>query len=566
MKLTIKGKGHFTLNKSDFIAAGGEGSVYCKGKTAFKIYSDAKKMIPSAKIGELAVLNHDDIIKPEEILLDEKGKAVGYTMKYVKDTYALCQLFPKVFRDRFRIKPDQMTALVRSLQDIVAHAHQHDILLVDLNEMNFLVDEKFGKIYAIDCDSWQTKSFHATAIMESIRDRHAMGPGDRYNASKGTDWFSFAVVSFQMFIGIHPYKGKHDAIKTIDERMLNNISVLNKEVSVPPVCQPLTNIPQAYLDWYKAVLENGKREAPPSFLQAVIAIQQVVRIAGSTNFNVRKIVELADDIIRFDPAARMIQTSAGIFNISGGPEYALPAKMAVPVLGISQTGKVISAHVEGGKIMLYNVNRGVPIDCDILADAVMACEGNIFGKSGDKLFQLLLLEPSNSFIPMSHLVSTVSVNATKVYDGIVLQDLLGACYASLMPVAKTCYQIHLKELDGSRVVDAKYESKVVIAVAFKNGKYDKYIFRLNEDYDAYDLRMENDVGAVSPNFVVLPGTGVTIHLNEKEELELFSNAMGSSRLKVFDDPMLSGDMRIMRDGTQAMFAKGNHLYGFEVKK
>ena len=57
--------------------------------------------------------------------------------------------------------------------------------------------------------------------MDSVRDRHAAG------WNEGTDWFSFALVSFQMFVGIHPYKGKHPALKTLDERMAQNVSVLH---------------------------------------------------------------------------------------------------------------------------------------------------------------------------------------------------------------------------------------------------------------------------------------------------------------------------------------------------
>ena len=329
--------------------------------------------------------------------------------------------------------------------------------------------------------------------------------------------------------------------------------------------QPLTNIPKVWLDWYSATFEKGLRDVPPATAQVAVLIQQIVRVAGSKNFNVRKIVELMDDIIRFDPVTKLLMTGAGIFTINGVAEYALPP-MTVPVLGVSPNGKVVSAAVSMGKIKLRDIHRGQDLDCDILADSVMSCEGNIFGKSGDKLFQLIMMEPSGSFLTTTHLVGSISPNSTLMYDGVVFQDLLGAYYASLCPVSKTCYQIHFKELDGKRIVDAKYDSKVLIVVAFSKGKYDKFIFRINEDYNDYDCRVENDVGAATPNFIVMPGTGVVLHLNEKDELELFPNTIGSSRMKVFDDPMLTGDMRLMREGTQAMFSKGNHLYAFEVKK
>lgn len=566
MHVTIKGKGNFTLNKTDFVASGGEGSIYKKVDTAFKIYADPKNMVHPAKIGELSVLTMPNIIRPQDIVLDSKGTPVGYTMDYVKDTYALCQLFPKVFRDRFRIKAQQVVDLVSRLREIVEHAHASDILIVDLNELNFLMSDTFTQVYAIDCDSWQTKSFHATAIMDSIRDRHATGPGDKYNPNQGTDWFSFAVVSFQMYIGIHPYKGSHPKIKSMDERMLKNVSVLNKDVSYPPVCQPLTSIPQTYLDWFKAVLEKGDRCAPPTSLHPVVTVvPQVVRIAGSKNFNVRKVLELPDDIVRFDFETQLAVTSAAVYSLNGKSEFDLLGMSQTPTLGVSQKGKSVAAWVEMGKLKLHDITRGQRIDCDILCESVMSCAGNIYGKSSDKVFQVLLMEPSD-FMIATHVAGRISPIATKVFDGAVFQDLLGACYASIFPVSKNCFQVHLKELDGWRIIDAKYESHVLMVVAGKDGKYDKFIFRLNDDFDEYDVRKEKDTGPVALNFTVMPGTGVCLHLNQNDELELFSNRNGSTQMKVFDDPALSGDMRLAHDGTKAMFSKGNHLYSFEVKK
>ena len=82
MKVFIKGKGEINLTQKDFIAAGGQGSVYGKGNTAFKIYAEPKHMLPINKIQELSVLKNRAIIKPEDVLLDEKNRIIGYTMPF----------------------------------------------------------------------------------------------------------------------------------------------------------------------------------------------------------------------------------------------------------------------------------------------------------------------------------------------------------------------------------------------------------------------------------------------------------------------------------------------------
>ena len=210
-------------------------------------------MIAPGKIQELGALSEPDIIRPQNILFDDSGTPVGYTMRALPDAIALCQTFTKAYRERNHMTPDHMLKLVQKLQAGVKHVHAHGVLIVDLNEMNFLVDTTYESIYFIDVDSYQTAHYPATAIMESIRDRH------HSTFSQGTDWFSFGIVSFQMLVGIHPYKGKHTTLQTLDERMLANVSVLNKEVRVPGVCQPFSVIPQVYRDWYTAVFERGER-------------------------------------------------------------------------------------------------------------------------------------------------------------------------------------------------------------------------------------------------------------------------------------------------------------------
>lgn len=200
MKYTVKGKNTVDLDNKNFLAQGGEGSVYVISKTAYKIYNDPKKMLPIGKIQELSALTAKNIIKPENIILDNKNHEIGYTMRFVDDTYSLCQLFTKAFRQRNNLDHDTMFKLIQSLQNIVKHVHEKKILIVDCNELNFLASKDFKDIYAIDVDSYQTPNYPATAIMDSIRDRHTKV------FNEGSDWFSFAILAFQMFIGIHPFK------------------------------------------------------------------------------------------------------------------------------------------------------------------------------------------------------------------------------------------------------------------------------------------------------------------------------------------------------------------------
>src|SRR5689334_6788561 len=101
MKVFVKGRGEVALTQQNFVAQGGQASVYQRNGVAYKVYSDPKDAIPEAKFTELARIDDPNVVRPEDLLLEEKtSRPVGYTMRYVSDTYALCQLFPKAFRDR----------------------------------------------------------------------------------------------------------------------------------------------------------------------------------------------------------------------------------------------------------------------------------------------------------------------------------------------------------------------------------------------------------------------------------------------------------------------------------
>src|ERR1051325_1462078 len=243
----IPSKGQLRLGKSECKAQGGEGAVYVKGSSAYKIYAATSRCITQAKMDELSALVQPNIIRPLELIIDNRNRPVGYSMRAVGKAHALCQLFPKAFRQRNNLTPELTLRLVRQLQTGVSHIHNHGILIVALKDINFLGSADFKELFFIDVDSYQTPSFPATVLMESVRDRHSK------TFSAGSDWFSFAIVSFQMLVGIHPYKGTYAAFQhlpdnatKLDARMRANISVLHRDVSVPAACLPFSVIPPNY--------------------------------------------------------------------------------------------------------------------------------------------------------------------------------------------------------------------------------------------------------------------------------------------------------------------------------
>lgn len=560
--VNVKGKGKVTLTKNDYVAQGGEGKVWSKHGVGYKLYTDPRKMIPLGKIQELEAIQDARVIRPLDVV-DKKGIPVGFTFRFVEDAWTLCQLFPRVFRDRHGLTFKTIVDLVRQYQEGVENVHKADVLIVDGNEMNFLVAKDFSDIFFIDTDSYQTKSFPATALMESVRDRHMQ----KGKFSTGTDWFAFAVVTYQLFCGIHPYKGKHKTLKGFDARMNANVSVFDPSVRVPKAVYPPTVIPDAYRAWYEAVLQNGKRCPPPGVVGVVAVVMPQIRmIQGTDKLSITELHE-------FDGTIADIWTSHGHLAAltdkslwcDGRRVMDAPAEFG----GVAFSPRMdipVAVGMNPGTPTLTNMADRQAVEFGQNAQKAVSYDGRVYFKAGGKVLQLSLAETGRKVHASAKVVTDVMPNATKLFDGCLVQDLLGTAYVNVFPGSGSSFQFRLKELEAyQRIVEAKFDSGVLmVVVRSKGGKYDRLVFRFSPDYQTHDLRKVEDISPVGLNFVVLD-SGVAICLNEDEQLEMFSARKDSPKLDYVEDPMLGADMKLAKQGNKVLFARGNKVFQMKMK-
>ena len=557
MKVFTKGSTKsIELTNADFLAAGGEGKIYVKGNKVYKI-CDAGKMIPEGKFAELSVMTEPRIIKPEEILVDSHNHNCGYTMKYLKDTYAICQLFTKAFRLRNNIVPETVLDLVRQMQKTIDRVHAHDILIVDLNEFNFLVDDKFKDVYFIDVNSYQTPHYPAMAIMDSIRDRH----NQKFN--KLTDWFSFGIVSFQMFIGIHPYKGKHPKYADLNERMFNNVSIFNKDVKYPTAaCQPFSVMPDSYLDWYKAIFEKGMRLPPPSDVMGVVhVIVPVIKLVGGKSLTIDKLRDFPQNIM-------------GYYYSSGREVFVTPKKIYVDkaeydnpfekiFIGFTKTNLPIAAWITDGCVVLYDVINDKDIDFVCAGSKLMDFDGRLYVQNGMNIIEIQFTQIKDKVLASSQVVANVLEQSTRFFDGVIIQNLFDAYYVSIFPLTKQCRQIALRELDGQRVIDAKYEGRILMVMAVdKKGHYNRFIFAFKNDWN-YTFSKKENVTYAALNFTVMDND-ICVHIDEEENIEVFHVDKLAS-VKVITDDAINQDMLLAHKGASVLFTRDNEFYSMKMK-
>lgn len=561
MKVYVQGGSEVSLTKTHFVAEGGEGKVYARGKTGYKIYHDPAKAIPVGKIQELAGITDGSVIKPTAALYKgKKALHVGHTFTFVKDTWTLCQLFPRAFREREGFDHDMAVKLLRKIQAGVEAVHKAGVLIVDLNEMNFLVNKGFTVPYFIDVDSYQTVHYPATAIMPSVRDPQIAG----IDFTSLSDWFSFAIVSFQLLVGIHPFKGKHPSIKGLPERMKAGISVFDNDVKVPKVAYALDVIPSVYRDWYEALFVGGKREAPPADLHGVIVVRPVVRkVSGTDNFEITEIHEFKHDIraVFLGGGHLVVHAGAGMFV---DKRMVGMWKQATSVSFTPKHGHPVVAWRDQDTLVMMDTTTQQPLSTTLRADEIMVSGETLYIRNRDQILELTFAEAANKVIPGTRVAANVLENASRLYEGVVVQSLLGDPHVSLFPRPGACYQTMMPELKGHKVVQAKFDTGVLMVLAAEGGKYHRFVFRFDKDYANYDVRKIEDVAATDLNFVTLD-SGTCVCLNEDEELELFSNRMGSKAIKTIEDPVLGGDMRLTKNHGQLQFYRGNKLYGMKMR-
>ena len=597
MKVTVQGQGQVTLLQSDFVAAGGEGSIYCKGTTAYKIYADPKRMLPLGKMTELAAIADKDVIKPEVVLLDTKSSSpVGYTMRFVADTMPLCQIFTRAFREREGLDHATMLRLVQALQARVSAVHAASIVIVDLNEMNFIVDRRFQSVMAIDVDSYQTRSYPASALMPSVKDWQVTGS----HFTPLSDWFSFACVAFQMFVGIHPYKGQHATLKGFEARMKANASVLGPDVKVPAVVYPFSEIPSGYLAWFKAVLQDGKRLAPPTDPLASAGPlnlgQNPTRMSGSPTpgrLEIVVVLTMSRPIVGYYAgSAQQGPLGVGVHAAAWTDKELLLDGRLIPApdiraVGMSvRMGEVVSVALEGSSGSLLRFPREVDPDAPryvvrseqhgrrelfiaplTTISSVMAHHGRLYAKAGSTIVELTLHEAMGNVSVRPNIVANVLEHATHLYSGVALTSMLGASYASLFPEAGSHRQVRVRELDGLKVVDAKYDGAnhhgVLQVVAGKGGSYARLTFVVDEAAESAQLvaRVE-DITPAGLNFVCLE-SGVCVEITEEDQLEVWSYLHPSRPRKQVAS--LGNDMRLVHHKGGVGGIRGQSVYALRMK-
>ena len=545
-----------------FLAKGGEASVYQMQGNVLKIYHDSNKAIPENKIQELSVLNiNPSIVAPKNLVYGKGNKIVGYVMSYVLGADPLCQFFPKAYKKRHSISQNDIAEMVKNSQSILDFIHSNDILVVDLNELNILAKRPpnaNGAMTFIDVDSYQTKNFPATAIMESIRDRQIKG----LKWDEGSDWFSWACIMFNLYTNIHPYMGKHPSYtgekngrSRLEQRMDDNISIFDKDVSYPKgVVNDFGVIPRRHLDWFKSVFVHGDRMPPPlpDMSVPLVVDSQINIIRGNVNFDVVETLNFEEDII-------------AVFSLFGSQYYTTRNY-------VYREGRQILSKTSPNKAVGFS-DKMQPV---IMSDAVL------YDKDGNKILSVTSNEffgRNGKIYNLNHdslnLIETKTLNhkifaneskldsvsfAAKKFDGVVIQNLLGQVHLTIPYDEKKSCTVKVEELNDYRILDARSEDKFTVIVAEKGGKYSRFIVIIDYGSKTYHIKETKNVMFDIINFTVI--RGMCILMIDSNSIALFKDL---KTIRLIDNTPFDSSCVLFNDGNGVFFCDGPRVYSLKMK-
>lgn len=564
-KIIVGSKGlALTLTDRDYVAAGGEAAVFKKDNIAYRIYHKPTDMIPLDKIKELMLVTSPNVNKPLDIIYEPKTSLpLGFTMEFLEKTHPLCKLFTGSFKDDNGIDPMMTAALVKKLQSTVSEVHKDRFLIVDLNEMNVLVSDDFTTPYFIDVGSWQTPSFPATAIMESIRDPLVKN----MKFTEGSDWFSWSILAFQLYTHVHPYKGRHPNYKLSEwrRRMDDGVSVFANGATVPSFCNSFSVIPKRHLDWFKAVYTKNERSEPPlpDSTAAVALPPQVVTLRTSSRFTISEVHNYGTDIIsvHYLYGVEYTITKKGIYINRGNHKFPLTAKNPKEMVCESDTpNSPVFAYSDGGNDMVFRTGYSVIGDAAI-NNGYFYRNGAIYTVAHGTMVENTFTTMGSNIGLRATVVENVSELTTKVFDGLVLQDLFGKAWLSVPYDKGRCLSKHIKEMDGFRILDAKGVKNFCVVVGEKKGKYHRFIIIFDSEYRQYTVREVPDINYDGINFTVSPG-GVGVLLSNDSEVELFRD---NTNINVITDPPFDAKMKLFCAPDGVHFINGTSIFKVTMK-
>lgn len=568
-KVELEGVGALTVRPSDYMTQGGEGAIYRKNGRILKLALDPTELRRSGKPEKIKLLrsrlSHPSIIVPCGMVLDGHDEPIGYHLPFVEgEPYP--RLFTNDWRNTNHFGDSETTKLASTMHEVVSHAHQAHVLMVDANELNWLanvrnIDRPIP--YVIDVDSWQIDHFAATVVMPSIRDWQSP-------ITEASDWFAWGVVTFLLYTGIHPYKGKLDGYKPgeLERRMRENASVFRPEVRLNRAVRDFKVIPGPLLDWYRSTFEDGERTKPPSPLQTGIAHTapgRVLRVVQTTTGGLayEELLRIpGEDVISLWPCGVVRTNTDHLVEV--GSKRTLTHLSGTRAAVVKRDGGYLIAEEIGTAWQFRFVTLAGTehaLTCNLPIEQVVRSGERLFAITETELVEIVLQAFSKPILATGARWQVLG-KSTRWFQGIGVSDVLGAIHLVLPFENDGVVMMRARELDGLRTVNAKALGRIASVIAVdSSGQYRAFEFAGSSDWRSYSV-VVRDVDGPELNLAILP-KGVTAEIREDSELIVCVPTQGT--VKVVNDKDLYTTMQLGNIGDRVVYRNQGALWSLKMQ-
>ncbi len=575
LKVSLEHRKDVVLTDHNHIATGGEGSVYrADADTVVKVYTDDQKMrqdnMPE-KFRLLAGINHLHIAGPKGLAI-VGGKPIGYWAPYVEGMM-LPPFFTTDHRQQVGFGDKETNDAVGQIREVVLAAHGGGATLVDPNELNWLLHwggKGMPEVSAIDVDAWAIGRWGASVIMPSIRDYHANG------FTFASDWFSVGIVTFQLYTGIHPYKGTLDgyARKDLVKRMQDNTSVFTPGVRLNAAVRDPYKIPGPLLDWYIATFQNGERTEMPSPFATGVAVTTAGRIlrvvtSGQGSLTFEKIfADSQERVVRMFPCGVVLLSGGSLADLSTKQRIGGNHSTDCEVISVENgwlVGEMKGKNVAFSFIGKSQPQKEVSIPLQAAGQRVVRYENRLFVVTNQSLAEIAFF-----FVPKGPLVSVgkswdVLVNSTRWFDGVGVMDAIGSMFIVAPFGTVSCGIIRVRELDGLRPIAARSGNGFIsIVAADKNGDYRKIELTMKPDYSGYEYWSGmTDVQSLNVAFVPKTTGCVQVAIVEDGKMDVYVPT--NKQQRTVADRTITTDMILGVWGDKVLYIKDGAVWRVRMK-
>ena len=141
---------------------------------------------------------------------------------------------------------------------------------------------------------------------------------------------------------------------------------------------------------------------------------------------------------------------------------------------------------------------------------------------------------------------------------------MGKAFMYLIHDKDTTPLMKFKELDGKKIVNAKYKNNILV-VNYKNSfNYTNIVFKINNFFDKYEVIYQEDNDVSNINFTV-NDKGVACYIPEDEKMLLFFNQFNNQAIRKIKDTKISLNMKLYSSHSNINIYVNNEIYNISIK-